>query len=64
MDEHPLRGPAARLHGPPGEAILHVRNRKMLRNLARVAEESSEAAHARRRPTPAADPKETDDRRG
>lgn len=38
VDEHPLRGPAARLHGPPGEVLLHLRNRKMLHNLARVAE--------------------------
>ncbi|MFI1586119.1 SRPBCC family protein [Embleya sp. NPDC020630] len=44
VDEHPLRGPAARLHGPPGEALLHLRNRRMLRNLARVVEESSDAA--------------------
>ncbi|MFF7244503.1 SRPBCC family protein [Embleya sp. NPDC008237] len=40
VDEHPLRGPAARLHGPPGELLLHLRNRRMLHNLARVAEES------------------------
>ncbi|MET7302440.1 SRPBCC family protein [Embleya sp. NPDC005575] len=39
VDEHPLRGLAARLQGPPGEVLLHLRNRKMLRNLARVAEE-------------------------
>ncbi|MEU8137904.1 SRPBCC family protein [Streptodolium elevatio] len=47
VDEHPLRGPAARLHGPPGEFLLHLRNRKMLHNLARVAEEAARAAHER-----------------
>ncbi|HEV2635899.1 MAG TPA: SRPBCC family protein [Actinocrinis sp.] len=37
LDEHPLLGPGARLQGPPSELLLHVRNRRMLGNLARVA---------------------------
>jgi uncharacterized protein YndB with AHSA1/START domain len=37
LDEHPLLGPGARLQGPPSEFILHLRNRRMLGNLARVA---------------------------
>ncbi|MFE5328154.1 SRPBCC family protein [Embleya sp. NPDC056575] len=47
VDEHPLRGPAARLHGPPGEALLHLRNRRMLRNLARVVEKEPRTATER-----------------
>lgn len=38
VDEHPLRGLGARLHGPPAEAAIHLRNRRMLANLAREAE--------------------------
>jgi uncharacterized protein YndB with AHSA1/START domain len=38
LDEHPLRGLSAGLHGPHIEMLLHLRNRVMLRNLARVAE--------------------------
>jgi uncharacterized protein YndB with AHSA1/START domain len=37
LDEHPLRGPAARLQGPLSELILHLRNRRILGSLARVA---------------------------
>jgi len=40
VDEHPLRGLAARLHGPPAEAAIHLRNRRMLANLAREAEKT------------------------
>jgi carbon monoxide dehydrogenase subunit G len=36
IDEHPLRGPAARLHSAPVEVLLRLRNRSMARNLARV----------------------------
>jgi hypothetical protein len=36
VDEYPLRGIAARLHGAPGELLLHLRNRKMLRNLKQL----------------------------
>lgn len=37
LDEHPLQGPGARLQGPASEFLLHVRNRRVLGNLARVA---------------------------
>jgi uncharacterized protein YndB with AHSA1/START domain len=43
LDEHPLQGPGARLQGPMSEFILHLRNRRMLGNLARVAVEGREA---------------------
>jgi uncharacterized protein YndB with AHSA1/START domain len=38
LDEHPLRGLGAGLHGPHVEVFLHLRNRLTLRNLARLAE--------------------------
>ena len=45
LDEHPLLGgPGARLQGPLSEQLLHVRNRRLLRNLARVAARSHEPA--------------------
>ncbi|GAA2587407.1 SRPBCC family protein [Actinomadura fulvescens] len=45
VDEHPLRGISAGLHGPPGEVVLSLRNRLMLRNLtAIVAEKKREGA--------------------
>ncbi|MEU1424366.1 SRPBCC family protein [Kitasatospora sp. NPDC005751] len=37
LDEHPLTGPGSRLQGPPSELLLHLRNRRLLGNLARVA---------------------------
>ncbi|MFJ1707379.1 SRPBCC family protein [Kitasatospora sp. NPDC088346] len=37
LDEHPLTGPGARLQGPPSELLLHLRNRRLLGNLARMA---------------------------
>lgn len=37
LDEHPLLGPGARMQGPPSELILHLRNRRVLGNLARTA---------------------------
>jgi uncharacterized protein YndB with AHSA1/START domain len=37
LDEHPLLGPGARLQGPMTELALHLRNRRMLGNLARLA---------------------------
>jgi len=37
LDEHPLLGPGARLQGPPSELLLHLRNRRILNNLAREA---------------------------
>jgi uncharacterized protein YndB with AHSA1/START domain len=36
VDEHPLAGLGAGLHGPPGEMLLHLRNRLLLRNLKRI----------------------------
>ncbi|MHA6757359.1 SRPBCC family protein [Streptacidiphilus sp. PAMC 29251] len=44
LDEHPLLGPGARLQGPPSELLLHLRNRRMLGNLARTALEQHERA--------------------
>lgn len=47
MDEHPLLGPGARLEGPPSELLLHLRNRRLLGNLARIAvQEYQRAARA------------------
>lgn len=42
LDEHPLRGRGAQLHSGVVELLLHLRNRRMLNNLARVV-------HARQR---------------
>lgn len=39
LDESPLLGLGARMHGPPVELLLHLRNRHMLGNLARTAVE-------------------------
>lgn len=44
LDEHPLLGPGARVQGPPSELILHLRNRRMLGNLARIAVQEHERA--------------------
>jgi uncharacterized protein YndB with AHSA1/START domain len=38
VDEHPLRGPSARLHGAPLELLLQWRHRRMLERLAGVVE--------------------------
>ncbi|MFG2005580.1 SRPBCC family protein [Spirillospora sp. NPDC048911] len=43
VDEHPLRGISAGLHGPPGDMILHLRNRLMLRNLTALVQEKKQA---------------------
>ncbi|MEY9930515.1 hypothetical protein ABH926_005162 [Catenulispora sp. GP43] len=45
LDEHPLLGPGARLQGPLSECFLHVRNRRLLTNLARVTVTNHETAH-------------------
>jgi len=37
LDEHALLGPGARLQGAVSERLLHMRNRRLLDNLARVA---------------------------
>jgi carbon monoxide dehydrogenase subunit G len=39
IDEHPLTGPGARWHSVPLDAALRVRNRRMMRSLARVVSE-------------------------
>ena len=39
LDEHPLRGPGARLHNGLVEALVHIRTRRMLANLARVVQQ-------------------------
>ncbi|KUH40229.1 MULTISPECIES: SRPBCC family protein [Streptomyces] len=38
IDEHPLRGPGARLHNAVFDALLQLRHRRMLRRLAEVVE--------------------------
>ncbi len=38
VDEHPLAGPGGRLHNRGSEALLQLRHRRMLRQLARVVE--------------------------
>lgn len=38
LDEHPLRGPAWFLHNAVSEAVLAVRGRPMVKNLARLVE--------------------------
>ena len=48
LDEHPLLGPGARLQGPPSELLLHLRNRRMLGNLARTAVEQHDQGAAPR----------------
>lgn len=37
LDEHPLLGPGTRLQGPISDRLLHLRNRRLLDNLANVA---------------------------
>ena len=39
LDEHPLTGPGARWHSVPLDAALRLRNRRMMRSLARVVRE-------------------------
>lgn len=39
LDEHPLRGPGARLHNGLVELGLHLRTRKMLADLARTVQQ-------------------------
>ena len=38
LDEHPLRGPGYRLHNTVSDALLLVRGRPMVKNLARLVE--------------------------
>lgn len=46
LDEHPVSGAGARLHNALAEALLHQRNRRMLRNLARVVAERAPRGQA------------------
>jgi carbon monoxide dehydrogenase subunit G len=39
VDEHPLRGIGGALHSVPNDVLIHLRNRRMLRNLARIVED-------------------------
>jgi hypothetical protein len=39
IDEHPLTGVGARWHSVPLDAALRLRNRRMMRSLARVVRE-------------------------
>jgi uncharacterized protein YndB with AHSA1/START domain len=41
LDEHPLRGVSAGLHGPPAEWVTHLRNRLVLRRLSELAREKA-----------------------
>ncbi|WP_037679146.1 SRPBCC family protein [Streptomyces albus] len=43
VDEHPLTGPGARLHGMATEAFLQLRHRRMLHRLARVVEATEDS---------------------
>lgn len=43
IDEHPLTGPGARWHSLPLEAALRLRNRRMMRSLARVVRDRHRA---------------------
>jgi carbon monoxide dehydrogenase subunit G len=43
LDEHPLLGVGARIKGPPSELVLHLRNRRILGNLAREATRRGDA---------------------
>ncbi|MGH3319119.1 MAG: hypothetical protein ACRDN9_02875 [Streptosporangiaceae bacterium] len=38
LDEHPVSGPGSRMHSWVVELLLHLRNRKMLTDLARVVQ--------------------------
>ncbi|MGK5550657.1 SRPBCC family protein [Actinomadura kijaniata] len=53
VDEHPLRGLAGGLHGPPGELVLHLRNRLMLRNLRHVVHDERDKRASAGRAEPA-----------
>jgi uncharacterized protein YndB with AHSA1/START domain len=46
IDEHPLTGPGARWHSVPLDAALRLRNRRMMRSLARVVDERAVSARS------------------
>ena len=41
IDEHPVAGPAAKIHNPAVESMLRLRNVRMMRKLKDVVEEGS-----------------------
>ncbi|MEU1694543.1 SRPBCC family protein [Streptomyces hirsutus] len=45
IDEHPLRGPAGKLHNTVVDALIQLRHRSMLARLADAVEETPEGAH-------------------
>ncbi|MEU2574376.1 SRPBCC family protein [Streptomyces anulatus] len=45
IDEHPLRGPAAKLHNTAIDAFVQVRHRTMLARLAEVVERTPRGEH-------------------
>ncbi|MDW4901625.1 SRPBCC family protein [Streptomyces californicus] len=45
IDEHPLRGPAAKLHNTVLDALVQLRHRSMLARLAKAVEDTADRAH-------------------
>ncbi|MFE9923049.1 SRPBCC family protein [Streptomyces sp. NPDC005774] len=45
MDEHPLRGPAGKLHNTAVDALIQLRHRMMLARLADTVEKTPKHAH-------------------
>ncbi|WP_406729345.1 SRPBCC family protein [Streptomyces sp. GD-15H] len=45
IDEHPLRGPAGKLHNTAMDALIQLRHRGMLARLADVVEKTSKRVH-------------------
>ncbi len=45
IDEHPLRGPAAKLHNTAIDGFVQVRHRTMLARLAEVVERTPRREH-------------------
>ncbi|MFF3171051.1 SRPBCC family protein [Streptomyces sp. NPDC057900] len=45
IDEHPLRGPAGKLHNTAADALIQLRHRSMLARLADTVETASQSMH-------------------
>ncbi|MFD4035262.1 SRPBCC family protein [Streptomyces sp. NPDC058637] len=45
IDEHPLRGPAGKLHNAVADALIQVRHRSVLARLADTVEKNAKRAH-------------------
>ncbi|WP_326667660.1 SRPBCC family protein [Streptomyces sp. NBC_01257] len=45
IDEHPLRGPAGKLHNTAVDALIQLRHRSMLARLADTVEKASHSTH-------------------